>query len=137
MSRFKIDEANLYEALGPEKIVELSRCFYGKVYADANEDFLAMFPPDMEMAIQNQYEFFIQRLGGPPLYSERKGHPALRDRHARFPITEEFAEHWMDLMREAMAEVNIPGEYRKHLDDFFTDVAYFLVNVDSEGRHGY
>jgi hypothetical protein len=26
-----------------------------------------------EEAIQNQYEFFIQRMGGPPLYSQRKG----------------------------------------------------------------
>ena len=39
-----------------------------------------------EDAIQNQYEFFIQRFGGPPLFSERKGHPALRARHARFGI---------------------------------------------------
>lgn len=26
-----------------------------------------------EEAIQNQYEFFVQRMGGPPLYSQRKG----------------------------------------------------------------
>lgn len=32
----------------------------------------------MDDAIQNQYEFFIQRFGGPDLYSKRKGHPALK-----------------------------------------------------------
>jgi truncated hemoglobin YjbI len=55
-----------------------------------------------EEAIQNQYEFFIQRMGGPPLYSQRKGHPALIGRHVPFAITEQAAVRWLEHMQTAI-----------------------------------
>ncbi len=134
---FRIDEKNLFEELGLEKIKQLSRTFYTKVYADKDPGFRSMFPDDMEMAIQNQYEFFAQRLGGPPLYSERKGHPALRARHARFTITRQHAERWLGYMRQAMEEVEIPQDARERMDEFFTDTASFMQNVDDEGNRIY
>ena len=134
---FRIDEVNLYEALGLDKIKELSRAFYTKVYADKDPEFRGMFPDDMEMAIQNQYEFFAQRMGGPPLYSNRKGHPALRARHARFQITRKHAERWLGYMRKAMIEVEIPEDARDRMDEFFTDTAYFMQNVDNNGERIY
>jgi truncated hemoglobin YjbI len=135
--KFSIDEVNLYEQLGHEKFVELSTCFYGKVYADTEPSFRGMFPKDKDSAIQNQCEFFIQRMGGPPHYSERKGHPALRDRHARFAITRAHAEKWLTYMREAMAEVGIPEDARARMDEYFTEVAYFLQNVGEDGERLY
>ena len=137
MNGFKIDEVNLYEQLGLDLIVRLSRCFYSKVYADPNPEFRSMFPDDMESAIRNQYEFFAQRLGGPPLYSSRKGHPALRPRHARFPITRENVERWLGHMRDAMVEVGIPDDARSRLDEFFTGSGSFLQNIDEHGRRIY
>ncbi len=87
MSKYSIDEVNLYQQLGHDKFVELSTRFYGKVYADTEPAFRGMFPKDQASAIQNQYEFLIQRTGGPELYSQRKGHPALRARHPASPRT--------------------------------------------------
>lgn len=133
----RIDEVNLYEELGLELIKRLSRTFYTKVYADTDPSFRGMFPRDMEMAIQNQYEFFAQRLGGPPLYSERKGHPALRARHAGFHIEYRHALKWLHYMREAMDEVEIPKDAYKRLDEFFTDTAFFMQNVDVKGNRIY
>ena len=137
MSDFSIDKFNVYEELGHDKFVELSTCFYKKVYADKEPSFRGMFPADMDSAIQNQYEFFIQRMHGPPLYSERKGHPALRGRHAHFQITRAHADKWLSYMREAMVEVGIAETTRLIMDEFFTDVAYFLQNVDDEGNRRY
>lgn len=137
MSGFSIDEVNLFDVLGLETIVRLSRCFYTMVYADKDPAFRGMFPDDMESAIQNQYEFFAQRFGGPPLYSARKGHPALRARHARFDITGQFAERWLGYMRRAMVEAEIPEDARRRMDEFFTDSAYFLQNVDDDGQRIY
>lgn len=134
---FRIDEFNIYEQLGYDKIKELSRAFYTRVYADNEPSFRGMFPRDMEMAIQNQYEFFAQRLGGPMYYSDRKGHPALRARHARFNIERRHAEKWLGYMREAMVEVGIPEDIRERMDEYFTDVAYFMQNVDEEGNRIY
>lgn len=137
VSDFSIDQVNVFKELGYDKFVELSTCFYTKVYADREPSFRGMFPKDMDSAIQNQYEFFIQRMGGPPLYSERKGHPALRARHAHFRITHAHAEKWLAYMREAMVEVAIPEDTRKRMDEFFTDVAFFLQNVDEDGSRLY
>lgn len=45
-----------------------------RVYDDDDEWFRSIFANSKkEEAIQNQYEFFVQRMGGPPLYSQRKG----------------------------------------------------------------
>lgn len=137
MSDFSIDQVNIFDELGHDKFVELSTTFYTKVYADTDQAFRGMFPTDMQSAIQNQYEFFIQRMGGPPLYSERKGHPALRARHARFAITRAHADKWLGYMRQAMVDVGIPEPTRKRMDEFFTDVAYFLQNVDDRGKRIY
>ncbi len=136
-SRYSVDKVNLYEQLGHDKFVELSTCFYGKVYADTEPAFRGMFPKDKDGAIQNQFEFLIQRMHGPELYSQRKGHPALRARHERFAITLPHVEKWLEYMREAMVEVGIPDDARTRLDEFFTDVAHFLKNVGDDGRRLY
>ena len=137
MSKYLIDQVNIYELLGYERFVELSTCFYKKVYADKELSFRNMFPDDMDAAIQNQYEFFIQRMHGPPLYSERKGHPALRARHAEFHITSAHTKKWLTYMRKAMVEVGIPDDVRKIMYQYFADTAYFLQNVDADGGRLY
>lgn len=71
---FKLDEVNLFDRLGKPTFVALSTNFYTRVYDDSEKWFTDIFAGSKkEDAIQNQYEFFIQRMGGPPLYSERKG----------------------------------------------------------------
>ncbi|GKC94707.1 two-on-two hemoglobin-3, partial [Tanacetum coccineum] len=45
----------------------------GEVYEDEEEWFRSIFADSKkEDAIQNQYEFFVQRMGGPPLFSQRR-----------------------------------------------------------------
>lgn len=54
--------------------MDLCSCLLNRVYDDEEEWFRSMFANSKkEDAIQNQYEFFVQRMGGPPLYSQRKG----------------------------------------------------------------
>jgi truncated hemoglobin YjbI len=61
----RIDEVNLYERLGEETFWKLSRAFYTKVYNDEEKWFQNIFKnKSMEEAIENQAEFFMQRMGG-------------------------------------------------------------------------
>ena len=84
----RIDEVNIYERLGPDLFRKLSTEFYSRVFNDELQWFRNIFKNStIEEATQNQMEFFIQRLGGPPLYSERKGHPALIARHMKFNMS--------------------------------------------------
>jgi len=128
-SEFLIDKISVYDSLGADRIRELSRAFYRRVYGDSEEWFRKIFAErDFEMSVQNQSEFFIQRFGGPALYSQRKGHPALRARHVNFHVDTKAADRWVKHMRDAMEEVKIPEREREALDQFFLDVAYFLRN---------
>jgi len=135
---FRLDETNLYEKLGEKKFVELSTAFYEKVYNDTDESFRILFAGSKkEEAIQNQYEFFIQRFGGPNLYSERKGHPALRFRHVNFQITKQHADRWLALMKQALELVGICGDTRDIMLQFFEHTAYLLQNIAEDGSRIY
>ncbi|KOM48621.1 hypothetical protein LR48_Vigan07g232500 [Vigna angularis] len=70
---FSIDNTNLFNKLGLQTFINLSTNFYNRVYAEEEEWFRSIFANSKkEDAIQNQYEFFVQRMGGPPLFSQRR-----------------------------------------------------------------
>lgn len=82
----------------------------------------------IEEAIRNQYEFLVERFGGPPLFSQRKGHPALKARHRSFQIDSSAADKWLSHMNSALDDVQITGDEKDALQEFFYNVAYFLRN---------
>ncbi|XP_027082069.1 two-on-two hemoglobin-3 isoform X1 [Coffea eugenioides] len=129
---FAIDGTNLYEKLGLQTFINLSTNFYERVYADEEEWFRSIFSKSKkEDAIQNQYEFFVQRMGGPPLYSQRKGHPALIGRHRPFPVTHRAAERWLNHMQQALdATSDIDLDSKTKMLNFFRHTAFFLVAGD-------
>lgn len=53
--------------------------------------------------------YLAEWLGGPPLYSQEKGHPRLRMRHLPFSIGVPERDAWMLCMRGAVEEV-IPSQ---------------------------
>eukprot|EP00897_Mesotaenium_endlicherianum_P002444 jgi/Mesen1/2227/ME000152S01311 len=126
---FKIDEVNLYERLGHDTFVKLSTNFYDRVYADEEQWFRSIFANATKAdAIQNQYEFFIQRMGGPPLYSQRKGHPALIGRHGPYAVTSSGAARWLHHMKAALeATPEIDADAHERMLFFFRHTAHFLV----------
>ncbi len=86
--------------------------------------------------MEKQRLFLTQFLGGPPLYSQVHGPPAMRRRHLPFEITPIRAdpiraENWLKCMKEAFDEVGLSdhpaGEF------FFqrlTQVAAIMVNSE-------
>ncbi|GAB4837366.1 Two-on-two hemoglobin-3 [Ancistrocladus abbreviatus] len=126
---FAIDETNLFEKLGLQTFINLSTNFYNRVYDDEEEWFRSIFANSKkEDAIQNQYEFFVQRMGGPPLYSQRRGHPALIARHRPFPVTHQAAERWLHHMQLALdSSTEIDADSKTKMMNFFRHTAFFLV----------
>ncbi|KQK17842.1 two-on-two hemoglobin-3 [Brachypodium distachyon] len=128
---FAIDEGNAFEELGgtPQPFVDLSTNFYTRVYEDEEEWFREIFSGSQkEDAIRNQYEFLVQRMGGPPLFSQRRGHPALIGRHRPFPVTHRAAERWLHHMQQALETTeSINPDIKTKMMNFFRHTAYFLV----------
>ncbi|XP_008445042.2 two-on-two hemoglobin-3 isoform X1 [Cucumis melo] len=133
---FAIDEVNLFQKLGLQTFVTLSTKFYNRVYDEEEEWFRSIFGNSKkEDAIQNQYEFFVQRMGGPPLYSQRKGHPALIGRHRPFPVTHRAAERWLHHMQLALDETpDIDADSKVRMINFFRHV-FFSCFVPSTLIH--
>lgn len=88
----------------------------------------AMHPPDLSSSREKLWLFLVGRLGGPPLYVERHGHPRLRARHLPFPIATAEAEAWMRCMDRALDALVPDPELRAALRTFFADTADFMRN---------
>ena len=123
----RIDKTNLYKKLGEETFWKLSKTFYEKVYNDEEKWFQNIFKNrSMEEAIQNQAEFFMQRMGGPAYFSQRKGHPALMGRHINFNMSEKAAERWLFHMKAALAETpEIDADSNRKCGSKFYSICFF------------
>lgn len=119
---------SLYERLGAEAFWRIARAFYGRIERDTL--LRPIFPADLEEPIRNQAEFLIQYFGGPTTYSERKGHPRLRMRHAPYSIG--FAERnaWVAAMEGALEDAAIPEPDRTVMRQYFAHTATFLMNSE-------
>ena len=95
----------IYDKIGTEKIKQLVQAFYPKVYDDP--DLSPLFEGDMDEIMRKQRMFLTQFLGGPTLYSNEFGPPAMRQRHLPFEITPKRAQCWLRCMGEAFEEVGL------------------------------
>ena len=109
--------------------MQLATAFYTRVFDDEQVWFREIFDGIKKAdAIQNQYEWLVQRLGGPALFTNRKGHPGLMRRHNTFAVTEASAERWLEHMEAAVTEVTaIDGDSAMRLKFFFRHMAFFLA----------
>lgn len=121
-------DISLYEAVGGEETIQnLVSAFYPKVYA--NPVLSPLFEGDMNEIMRKQKMFLTQFLGGPTLYSNEFGPPAMKYRHMPFEITPARANAWLACMKEAMDDINLEGEEREMFFGRLTQVAYIMVNT--------
>ncbi len=127
MTNPEIPEAEVYSVVGEEGFRRLVAAFYQRV---PDDDLLGpMYPPDdLDGAEWRLREFLVFRFGGPPRYIENRGHPALRMRHAPFPLTPAARDRWVELMDAALAEADLDSRATAVLRSFFEKTATFLVN---------
>ena len=122
---------SLYSALGGEDFFRrLVSGFYAQVKTD---DLIGpMYPDDdWEGAQQRLTWFLVQYWGGPQLFSEQRGHPRLRMRHAPYPIDMAAHDRWLELMGNSLAQIDeetIPPAYRAMIWDHMERVAAMLIN---------
>lgn len=123
---------HLFAVVGENGFARLTVAFYRRVKGD---DLLGpMYPgDDWDGAEQRLRDFLVQRFGGPGRYSEQRGHPRLRMRHAPFAVTPAARDRWVDLMGEAMAEAALPASAVPVLTQFFDQVATFMINRPAAG----
>jgi hemoglobin len=83
-------------------------------------------------AEENLRLFLMQYWGGPRTYDERRGHPRLRMRHARFSIGEPERDAWLRNMRAALDELELDPAHDAQLWEYLVMAAHSLVNRPTE-----
>ncbi|MBL8694818.1 MAG: HAD-IA family hydrolase [Planctomycetes bacterium] len=116
----------VYEAVGEETFWRIARAFYARIDGDAR--IRSMFPPKLDAAIEHQALFFTQFFGGPGKYSEKRGAPRLRMRHAPFPIDAAASQAWLENMLAAIEESKVPEPAAGVIRRYCAHTARFLVN---------
>ena len=112
---------------GTETFERLVRAFYRGVREDPV--LAPMYPDaDWEGAIWRLRTFFEQYWGGPTTYSEERGHPRLRVRHAAFHVNPEARDRWLLHMNAALDEVALPPMHDAAFRDYVDRAAQAMVN---------
>jgi hemoglobin len=124
---------SVYERIGGEKTIrKIVEAFYPRV--QAHPELKHLFPEDLSETMEKQLLFLSQFFGGPPLYTEKRGHPRLRARHLPFPIYPHTAEAWLSCMASALDEVGIEEKIRAQMWDRFVMTAYHMINQDHKSH---
>jgi hemoglobin len=72
--------------------------------------------------------FLEQYWGGPTTYSEQRGHPRLRMRHAPFRVDSDARDRWLRHMRRAVDSLHLAPMHEAVLWDYLERAAHSLVN---------
>jgi hemoglobin len=89
-----------------------------------------LHPADLGGSRDKLYKFLSGWMGGPPLYMQEYGHPALRFRHLPFPIRAEERDAWMLCMTRALDETDLDAITREHLKQSLFKTADHMRNRD-------
>ncbi|HKE76376.1 MAG TPA: globin [Acidimicrobiales bacterium] len=123
---------SLYETLGGQPFFdELVDRFYRRVALDPV--LRPLYPEDLTEPRRHLALFLGQYWGGPATYSEERGHPRLRLRHAPFVIDEPERDAWLRHMTAALdslvVERDIHPVVEARLVDYFAMAADAMINV--------
>ena len=125
----------VYEAVGGQGFFD---DLVGRFYDALEGDPLLrpMYPTDLRGSKKRLAGFLAQYWGGPPRYSEERGHPRLRMRHMPFPIGWTERNAWMAHMTASLDAATVadgsgrplPAEIRSVMLDHFDNAATHLIN---------
>jgi hemoglobin len=113
---------------GDETFRRLVERFYAGVAVDPV--LRALYPEDdLTAAAERLRMFLVQYWGGPTTYSEQRGHPRLRMRHAPFAIGIAQRDAWLRHMRDAVDTLGLSPEHEQQLWDYLVRAAESLRNA--------
>ena len=119
---------SVYEAVGGHPWFE---ALIDRFYAGVATDPLLrpLYPDDLTASKDHMVKFLVQYWGGPATYSEERGHPRLRMRHAPFVITIAERNAWVRHMVKAIEAGDLPAEIEEQMIGYFDMAATHMINT--------
>ena len=124
------ESASLFDRAGGSAFFEeLVARFYASVATD--RVLRSVYPEaDLAPAQRRLTLFLIQYWGGPQTYSDERGHPRLRMRHAPFAIGAIERDRWLVQMRAAIDAMAPPVDIAGALERYVATAAEAMRNRD-------
>lgn len=112
---------------GHETFDRIVKVFYREV---ANDPVMRPMYPEEDLGpAEDRLRMFLEQYwGGPSTYSEERGHPRLRMRHAAFHVNPDARDRWLRHMRTALDEAQLSPLHDSTMWDYFDRAAHGLVN---------
>jgi hemoglobin len=124
-----------YEAIGGHAAFDrIVRRFYEGIKTD--DILLPMYPDDLDGAVWRLTAFLEQYWGGPTSYSDVRGHPRLRARHAAFRIDDVARDRLLHHMTAAVVSESLSPLHRETLMDYLDRAAHAMVNTMGDVDRG-
>ena len=112
---------------GHETFRTLAHEFYSGVAGDPT--LRALYPEDDLGPAEEKFRMFLEQYwGGPTTYSEQRGHPRLRMRHAPFKITPAQRDRWLRHIMAAVDSLDLAPAHDLILREYLERAAQSLVN---------
>lgn len=112
---------------GMETIAAIVKRFYEGVATD--ELLEPMYPEEDLGPAEERFRLFLaQYWGGPTTYSEARGHPRLRMRHAPYAVTPAARDRWLHHFRAGLDSVDLTPEQDAQFWAYVTQAAQSMVN---------
>lgn len=122
-----LSPGTVYDAVGGAPYFEaLVERFYAGVASD--ELLRPSYPDDLAESKRTLTLFLMQYWGGPTAYSEERGHPRLRMRHAPFVVGMAERNAWLRHMSRAVDASDAPAAARDLLHQYFEQASLAMIN---------
>jgi hemoglobin len=123
--------ASFYDEVGG---AETFRTIVSRFYQLVREDEILrpLYPEDDLDAAEVRLRMFLEQYwGGPRTYSDQRGHPRLRMRHAPFKVGPFERDAWLRCMHTAVGEIDsttLDDAHRQVLLNYLEMAAHSMVN---------
>lgn len=123
------EQATFYDRVGgAETFTRLVAAFYEGVAGD--EVLRPLYPEDDLGPAADRLRMFLEQYwGGPRTYSDQRGHPRLRMRHAPYRVDALARDRWLLHMRDAVDTLDLPADLDTELWDYLLMAAHSMVNT--------
>jgi hemoglobin len=112
---------------GHETFAKLTREFYAGVAGDP--ELRALYPEDDLGPAEMRFQMFLEQYwGGPATYSQERGHPRLRMRHAPFKVTPTQRDRWLKHIMAAVDSLDLAPANDLILREYLNMAAQSMVN---------
>ena len=124
------DPQNFYAEVGGAPVF---RAIVGRFYEEvaADEVLRPLYPEEDLGPAEDRLRMFLEQYwGGPRTYSDQRGHPRLRMRHAPYRVGPIERDAWLRAMRIAVDEAGLSQAHRDQLWQYMTYAAASMQSSD-------